>query len=83
MKSAVTTILSLFFLTQCGCAFDSVGTSVSSAGTNNSNSHLEKKKKRHKRSAGKTQGITFTLPRDWHKDESLSRDDEKRNETNS
>ena len=81
MKSVVTTILSLFFLTQCGCAFDSVSTSVSSAGPQNSNSQFEKKEKERQTVRWEKQGITFTLPPDWHKDESLSRDDEKRNET--
>lgn len=79
MKCTLTTIFTLFFLSECSCAFHSVATQGKSRGPDDS------KPKVGRIETGQTirwekQGITFTLPADWHKDDYPSQEDQKINE---
>ena len=75
MKSALTTILSLLFLAQF--SFASIPASIVSG---NSNSTVGRNEEKIQTIRWEKQGITFTLPPDWRKDDSLSQEGEKRND---
>jgi hypothetical protein len=79
MKSALKSVLLLLFLAQYACA--SYPTNANSSGPGNSNSAVGRNDEKGQTIHWDKQGITLTLPLDWRKDDSLSREDEKRNDT--
>jgi len=77
MKITVASVLLLLFLTQCGYTSRPVANNANTIASTNSNSQAARDDLKGQTVRWEEQGITFTLPPDWHKDESLSQGDIK------
>jgi hypothetical protein len=83
MKSFLTISLSLLLLTQFGCSSNQSMVNTNGIVSRSSNSLSAANKEEGQTVRWEKQGIAFTLPLDWRKDDSLSQEDEKRNDPSS
>ena len=77
MKTNVACLLLLLFLTQCDYTSKPASNKT---GSPNSNSQAPPDNQKGQTIRWETQGITFTVPSDWRKDESISDDEKKTDE---